>query len=86
MAKYAAEKLQAKKVALLQDVRWICWNFAVLWKPQEIGCIVAKSKYNTGDQDFQHSLSIKFTNNNTLSNFTESAYNKASKTVWNYNL
>ncbi len=84
MAKYAAEKLQAKKVALLQDVSsdysvGICKFFTDSFVDitGDKDAIVAKSKYNTGDQDFSAQLiNIKGTNPDVIfapGNFTECA-------------
>jgi len=84
MAKYAAEKLKAKKVALLQDVSsdysvGICKFFTDSFVDitGDKDAIVAKSKYNTGDQDFSAQLiNIKGTNPDVIfapGNFTECA-------------
>lgn len=84
MAKYASGKLQAKKVALLQDVSsdysvGICKFFtdSFVEITGDKDAIVAKSKYNTGDQDFSAQLiNIKGTNPDVIfapGNFTECA-------------
>jgi branched-chain amino acid transport system substrate-binding protein len=84
MAKYAAEKLKAKKVALLQDVAsdysvGICKFFtdSFVKITGDKDAIVAKSKYNTGDQDFSAQLiNIKSSNPDVIfapGNFTECA-------------
>ena len=84
MAKYAAEKLHAKKVALLQDVSsdysvGICKFFTDSFVniTGDKDAIVAKSKYNTGDQDFSAQLiNINSTNPDVIfapGNFTECA-------------
>jgi branched-chain amino acid transport system substrate-binding protein len=84
MAKYAAEKLKAKKVALLQDVSsdysvGICKFFtdSFVEITGDKDAIVAKSKYNTGDQDFSAQLiNIKSSNPDVIfapGNFTEGA-------------
>ncbi|MBU3131854.1 ABC transporter substrate-binding protein [Clostridium gasigenes] len=63
MAKYAAEKLKAKRVALLQEVSsdysvGICKFFTDAFEKitGNKNAIVAKSNYNTGDQDFTAQL------------------------------
>jgi len=84
MAKYAANKLKAKKVALLQDVSsdysvGICKFFTdeFVKITGDKDAIVAKSKYNTGDQDFTAQLTnIKSKNPDVIfapGNFTEGA-------------
>ncbi len=84
MAKYAAENLKAKKVAILQDVSsdysvGICKFFtdSFIKITGDNDAIVAKSKYNTGDQDFSAQLiNIKSSNPDVIfapGNFTESA-------------
>ncbi|SFC89132.1 ABC transporter substrate-binding protein [Clostridium uliginosum] len=82
MAKYAANKLQAKKVALIQEVSsdysvGICKFFTDEFKKitGDENAIVANSKYNTGDQDFTAQLTnIKSKNPDVIfapGNFTE---------------
>ena len=84
MAKYAAEKLNAKKVAILQDVssdysvglcKFFTDTFVKITGDKD--AIIAKSKYNTGDQDFSAQLTnIKGSNPDVIfapGNFTESA-------------
>jgi len=84
MAKYAAVKLNAKKVAILQDVssdysvglcKFFTDTFVKITGDKD--AIVAKSKYNTGDQDFSAQLiNIKSTNPDVIfapGNFTECA-------------
>lgn len=63
MAKYAAEKLKANRVALLQEVSsdysvGICKFFTDAFEKitGNKNAIVAKSNYNTGDQDFTAQL------------------------------
>ena len=84
MAKYAANKLQAKKVALLQEVSsdysvGICKFFSdeFVKLTGDKNAIVAKSSYNTGDQDFTAQLTnIKSSNPDVIfapGNFTEGA-------------
>jgi branched-chain amino acid transport system substrate-binding protein len=84
MAKYAANKLQAKKVALLQEVSsdysvGICKFFSdeFVKLTGDKNSIVAKSSYNTGDQDFTAQLTnIKSSNPDVIfapGNFTEGA-------------
>ena len=84
MAKYAANKLKAKKVALLQDVSsdysvGICKFFTdeFVKITGDKDAVVAKSKYNTGDQDFTAQLTnIKSKNPDVIfapGNFTEGA-------------
>jgi branched-chain amino acid transport system substrate-binding protein len=84
MAKYAANKLQAKKVALLQDVSsdysvGICKFFSdeFVKLTGDKNAIIAKSSYNTGDQDFTAQLTnIKSSNPDVIfapGNFTEGA-------------
>jgi branched-chain amino acid transport system substrate-binding protein len=84
MAKYAANKLQAKKVALLQDVSsdysvGICKFFSdeFIKLTGDKNAIIAKSNYNTGDQDFSAQLTnIKSQNPDVIfapGNFTEGA-------------
>lgn len=85
MAKYAAEKLKAKKVALLQEVSsdysvGICKFFtdAFIQITGDKNAIVAKANYNTGDQDFTAQLiNIKSKNPDVIfapGNFTEGAF------------
>jgi branched-chain amino acid transport system substrate-binding protein len=84
MAKYAANNLKAKKVAILQDVssdysvglcKFFTDTFVKITGDKD--AIVAKSKYNTGDQDFSAQLTnIKGSNPDVIfapGNFTESA-------------
>jgi len=84
MAKYAANKLQAKKVALLQEVssdysvgisKFFSDEFIKITGDKN--AIVAKSNYNTGDQDFTAQLTnIKSNNPDVIfapGNFTEGA-------------
>jgi branched-chain amino acid transport system substrate-binding protein len=84
MAKYAANKLNAKKVAILQEVSsdysvGICKFFADEFKKLtgDNSSIVAKANYNTGDQDFTAQLTnIKSSNPDVIfapGNFTEGA-------------
>ncbi|WP_077867642.1 ABC transporter substrate-binding protein, partial [Clostridium saccharobutylicum] len=84
MAKYAANTLKAKKVALLQEVSsdysvGICKFFTDEFKKLtgDNDAIVAKANYNTGDQDFTAQLTnIKSTNPDVIfapGNFTEGA-------------
>ncbi|WP_297426977.1 ABC transporter substrate-binding protein [Clostridium sp.] len=84
MAKYAANKLQAKKVALLQEVSsdysvGICKFFSdeFVKLTGDPNAIIAKASYNTGDQDFTAQLTnIKSTNPDVIfapGNFTEGA-------------
>jgi branched-chain amino acid transport system substrate-binding protein len=84
MAKYAANKLQAKKVALLQEVSsdysvGICKFFSdeFVKLTGDKNSIVAKASYNTGDQDFTAQLTnIKSSNPDVIfapGNFTEGA-------------
>jgi branched-chain amino acid transport system substrate-binding protein len=84
MAKYAANKLQAKKVALLQDVSsdysvGICKFFSdeFVKLTGDKNSIVTKSSYNSGDQDFTAQLTnIKSSNPDVIfapGNFTEGA-------------
>lgn len=84
MAKYASEKLKAKKVAILQDVSsdysvGICKFFtdSFIEATGDKDAIVAKAKYNTGDQDFSAQLTnIKTSNPDVIfapGNFTEGA-------------
>jgi len=84
MAKYAAQKLKAKKVALLQEVSsdysvGICKFFSDAFKEitGDQNAIVAKASYNTGDQDFTAQLTnIKSQNPDVIfapGNFTEGA-------------
>ncbi|MDS0526276.1 ABC transporter substrate-binding protein [Clostridium sp. SHJSY1] len=82
MAKYTAEKLKAKKVAFLQEVssdysvgicKFFSDEFTKLTGDKD--AIVAKSNYNTGDQDFTAQLTnIKSKNPDVIfapGNFTE---------------
>lgn len=84
MAKYAANKLQAKKVALLQEVssdysvgisKFFSDEFIKLTGDKD--AIVVKANYNTGDQDFTAQLTnIKSKNPDVIfapGNFTEGA-------------
>jgi branched-chain amino acid transport system substrate-binding protein len=84
MAKYAAEKLKAKKVAFVQEVssdysvgicKFFSDEFTKLTGDKD--AIVAKSNYNTGDQDFTAQLTnIKSKNPDVIfapGNFTEGA-------------
>ncbi|WP_026887324.1 ABC transporter substrate-binding protein [Clostridium beijerinckii] len=84
MAKYAANKLQAKKVALLQEVssdysvgicKFFTDEFVKLTGDKD--SIIAKANYNTGDQDFTAQLTnIKSSNPDVIfapGNFTEGA-------------
>lgn len=84
MAKYAANKLQAKKVALLQEVssdysvgisKFFTDEFVKLTGDKD--AIVTKASYNTGDQDFTAQLTnIKSKNPDVIfapGNFTEGA-------------
>ncbi|WP_315071181.1 ABC transporter substrate-binding protein [uncultured Clostridium sp.] len=84
MAKYAANKLQAKKVALLQEVSsdysvGICKFFSdeFIKLTGDKNAIVAKASYNTGDQDFTAQLTnLKSSNPDVIfapGNFTEGA-------------
>lgn len=84
MAKYAAENLKAKKVALLQEVSsdysvGICRFFtdAFVDITGDKDAVVAKSNYNTGDQDFTAQLTnIKSKNPDVIfapGNFSEGA-------------
>ncbi|MCE5221672.1 MAG: ABC transporter substrate-binding protein [Clostridium sp.] len=84
MAKYAAEKLKAKKVAFIEDVSsdysvGLCKFFSDTFVEitGDKDAIVAKSKYNTGDQDFSAQLiNIKGSNPDVIfapGNFTECA-------------
>ena len=84
MAKYAANKLKAKKVAILQEVSsdysvGICKFFSDEFTKitGDKDAIVAKSSYNTGDQDFTAQLTnIKSSNPDVIfapGNFTEGA-------------
>ncbi|MBE6090125.1 ABC transporter substrate-binding protein [Clostridium beijerinckii] len=84
MAKYAANKLQAKKVALLQEVSsdysvGICKFFTdeFIKITGDKDAIIAKANYNTGDQDFTAQLTnIKSSNPDVIfapGNFTEGA-------------
>lgn len=84
MAKYAAEKLKAKKVAFLQEVSsdysvGICKFFSdeFIRLTGDKDAIVTKSNYNTGDQDFTAQLTnIKSKNPDVIfapGNFTEGA-------------
>ncbi|MBL4932176.1 ABC transporter substrate-binding protein [Clostridium paridis] len=84
MAKYAAEKLKAKKVAILQEVSsdysvGICKFFtdSFIKFTGDKNAIVAKANYNTGDQDFSAQLTnIKSKNPDVIfapGNFTEGA-------------
>ena len=84
MAKYAANKLKAKKVAILQEVSsdysvGICKFFSDEFKKitGDNNAIVAKANYNTGDQDFTAQLTnIKSSNPDAIfapGNFTEGA-------------
>lgn len=84
MAKYAADHLKAKKVALLQEVSsdysvGICRFFtdAFIDITGDKDAIVAKSNYNTGDQDFTAQLTnIKSKNPDVIfapGNFSEGA-------------
>jgi ABC-type branched-chain amino acid transport systems, periplasmic component len=84
MAKYAANKLQAKNVAILQEVSsdysvGICKFFSdeFIKLTGNKNAIVAKSNYNTGDQDFTAQLTnIKSSNPDVIfapGNFTEGA-------------
>ncbi|MVX64587.1 ABC transporter substrate-binding protein [Clostridium chromiireducens] len=84
MAKYAANKLQAKKVALLQEVssdysvgisKFFSDEFIKITGDKD--AIVVKANYNTGDQDFTAQLTnIKSKNPDVIfapGNFTEGA-------------
>lgn len=84
MAKYAANKLKAKKVAILQEVSsdysvGICKFFTDEFKKLtgDNDSIVAKANYTTGDQDFTAQLTnIKGSNPDVIfapGNFTEGA-------------
>lgn len=84
MAKYAANNLKAKKVAILQEVSSdysvaLCKFFSDAFKKitGDENAIVAKSSYNTGDQDFTAQLTnIKSQNPDVIyapGNFTEGA-------------
>lgn len=84
MAKYAANKLKAKKVALLQEVSsdysvGICKFFSDSFKKltKNENAIITKENYNTGDQDFTAQLTtIKSKNPDAIfapGNFTEGA-------------
>ncbi len=84
MAKYAANKLNAKKVAILQEVSsdysvGICKFFSDEFKKLtgDNNAVVAKANYNTGDQDFTAQLTnIKSSNPDVIfapGNFTEGA-------------
>lgn len=84
MAKYAANKLKAKKVALLQEVSsdysvGICKFFSDAFKKltKNENAIITKENYNTGDQDFTAQLTtIKSKNPDAIfapGNFTEGA-------------
>lgn len=84
MAKYAANKLKAKKVALLQEVSsdysvGICKFFSDSFKKltKNDNAIITKENYNTGDQDFTAQLTtIKSKNPDAIfapGNFTEGA-------------
>ncbi|ABR33939.1 MULTISPECIES: ABC transporter substrate-binding protein [Clostridium] len=84
MAKYAANKLKAKKVAILQEVSsdysvGICKFFTDEFKKltEDNNAVVAKANYNTGDQDFSAQLTnIKGSNPDVIfapGNFTEGA-------------
>ncbi|WP_238916039.1 ABC transporter substrate-binding protein [Clostridium sp. YIM B02555] len=84
MAKYAANKLKAKKVAILQEVSsdysvGICKFFTDEFKKLtgDKDSIVAKANYTTGDQDFTAQLTnIKGSNPDVIfapGNFTEGA-------------
>ncbi|MFT8351673.1 ABC transporter substrate-binding protein [Clostridium saccharoperbutylacetonicum] len=84
MAKYAANKLKAKKVAILQEVSsdysvGICKFFTDEFKKLtgDNDSIVAKVNYTTGDQDFTAQLTnIKGSNPDVIfapGNFTEGA-------------
>ncbi|NRT88451.1 ABC transporter substrate-binding protein [Clostridium beijerinckii] len=84
MAKYAANKLKAKKVAILQEVSsdysvGICKFFTDEFKnlTNDNNAVVAKANYNTGDQDFSAQLTnIKGSNPDVIfapGNFTEGA-------------
>ncbi|NMM62573.1 ABC transporter substrate-binding protein [Clostridium sp. P21] len=84
MAKYAAQKLKAKKVALLQEVSsdysvGVCKFFTDSFKKLtgDDKAIIAKANYNTGDQDFTAQLTnIKNSNPDVIfapGNFTEGA-------------
>lgn len=84
MAKYAANNLKAKKVAILQEVSSdysvaLCKFFSDSFKniTGDENAIVAKSSYNTGDQDFTAQLTnIKSQNPDVIyapGNFTEGA-------------
>ncbi|NSB26048.1 branched-chain amino acid transport system substrate-binding protein [Clostridium saccharoperbutylacetonicum] len=84
MAKYAANKLKAKKVAILQEVSsdysvGICKFFTDEFKKLtgDNNSIVAKANYTTGDQDFTAQLTnIKGSNPDVIfapGNFTEGA-------------
>jgi branched-chain amino acid transport system substrate-binding protein len=84
MAKYAANQLKAKKVALLQEVssdysvgisKFFSDEFIKLTGDKN--AIIAKASYNTGDQDFTAQLTnIKSSNPDVIfapGNFTEGA-------------
>jgi len=84
MAKYAANKLQAKKVALLQEVssdysvgisKFFSDEFRKITGDKD--AILVKANYNTGDQDFTAQLTnIKSKNPDVIfapGNFTEGA-------------
>lgn len=84
MAKYAANKLKVKKVALLQEVSsdysvGICKFFSDAFKKltKNENAIITKENYNTGDQDFTAQLTtIKSKNPDAIfapGNFTEGA-------------
>lgn len=84
MAKYAANKLKIKKVALLQEVSsdysvGICKFFSDAFKKltKNENAIITKENYNTGDQDFTAQLTtIKSKNPDAIfapGNFTEGA-------------
>ena len=84
MAKYTAEKLKAKKVALLQEVssdysvgicKFFTDEFVKLTGDKD--AIIAKANYNTGDQDFSAQLiNLKSKNPDVIfapGNFVEGA-------------
>ncbi|KOF58054.1 branched-chain amino acid ABC transporter substrate-binding protein [Clostridium sp. DMHC 10] len=84
MAKYAANELKVKKVALLQEVSsdysvGICKFFSDAFKKltKNENAIIAKENYNTGDQDFTAQLTtIKGKHPDAIfapGNFTEGA-------------
>ncbi|WP_234123034.1 ABC transporter substrate-binding protein [Clostridium hydrogenum] len=84
MAKYAANTLKAKKIAILQEVSsdysvGICKFFSDAFKKltKNENAIICKENYNTGDQDFTAQLAtIKSKNPDAIfapGNFTECA-------------